>query len=318
MTNAMIHAQAICESSSVGGGSRVWAFAHILKGAVVGRDCNICDGVFIENDVVVGDRVTVKCGVQLWDGIRLEDDVFVGPNVTFINDPMPRSKQYPEKFSVTIVRRGASIGGNATILPGVTIGEYAMVGAGAVVTRTVPPRAIVVGNPARIKGYVGATTPTVAETAQIPAQSSSYRITPTQVRGVSIHRFPHHSDLRGSLSVGTFPDQVPFAPKRYFLVHGVPSKETRGEHAHRRCQQLLVCVHGGVSVMADDGDERIEVRLDSPDIGIYLPPLTWGTQYKYTADAVLLVFSSEAYDSSDYIRTYDEFKILKAAAQATT
>ena len=154
MKGARIHPQAICETKHVGKGTRIWAFAHVLKGAVIGEDCNLCDGVFVENDVVVGDRVTVKCGVQLWDGVRLENDVFVGPNATFTNDPMPRSKQYPEKYAVTVVCAGASIGANATILPGIVIGELAMVGAGAVVTRAVPPRAIVVGNPARIKGYV--------------------------------------------------------------------------------------------------------------------------------------------------------------------
>jgi UDP-2-acetamido-3-amino-2,3-dideoxy-glucuronate N-acetyltransferase len=154
VNKAMIHSHAICETSNLGQGTRVWAFCHILKGASIGCDCNICDGVFIENDVFVGNRVTIKCGVQLWDGIRLEDDVFVGPNATFTNDLMPRSKKYPTRLSVTTVRRGASIGANATILPGVTIGEHAMVGAGAVVTHSVPPRAIVVGNPARIRGYV--------------------------------------------------------------------------------------------------------------------------------------------------------------------
>ena len=156
MKGAMVHPQAICETKQVGKGTRIWAFAHVLKGAVIGEDCNLCDGVFVENDVVVGDRVTVKCGVQLWDGVRLENDVFVGPNATFTNDPMPRSKQYPEKYALTVVCAGASIGANATNLPGIVIGKLAMVGAGAVVTRAVPPRAIVVGNPARIKGYVPA------------------------------------------------------------------------------------------------------------------------------------------------------------------
>lgn len=133
-TKPFIHPQAIIESGAqIGETSRVWAFAHILPGAVLGQACNICDGVFVENDVVIGNRVTIKCGVQVWDGVTLEDDVFVGPNVTFTNDPFPRSKQYPEHFSRTIIRKGASIGANATILPGITVGTNAMVGAGAVV-----------------------------------------------------------------------------------------------------------------------------------------------------------------------------------------
>jgi acetyltransferase-like isoleucine patch superfamily enzyme len=122
----------------------------VLPKAVLGADCNICDHVFIENDVKVGDRVTVKCGVQLWDGVELEDDVFIGPNATFTNDRFPRSKQYPETFSRTLVQRGASIGANATILPGVTIGRGAMVGMGAVVLNDVPPFAVVAGIPAKV------------------------------------------------------------------------------------------------------------------------------------------------------------------------
>jgi acetyltransferase-like isoleucine patch superfamily enzyme len=121
-----------------------------LPGAVIGADCNICDGVFIENDVRIGDRVTIKNGVQIWDGLRLEDDVFVGPNATFTNDRYPRSRVPMTSIPETFVRRGASIGANATILPGITVGEEAMVGAGAVVTRDVPPGVVVIGNPARV------------------------------------------------------------------------------------------------------------------------------------------------------------------------
>ncbi|MCU1236057.1 MAG: WxcM domain protein C-terminal domain protein, partial [Candidatus Solibacter sp.] len=135
------HPTAIVESQSVGEGTRVWAFAHILPGAVIGAECNICDHTFIENDVRLGDRVTLKCGVQVWDGITMEDDVFVGPNATFSNDPFPRSRQHPAEFARTLIKRGASIGANATILPGLTIGEKAMIGAGAVVTHDVPPMA---------------------------------------------------------------------------------------------------------------------------------------------------------------------------------
>src|SRR4051812_10638810 len=138
------HPMSIVESPNVGDGTRVWAFAHVLPGAAIGRDCNICDHVFIENDVIVGDRVTIKSGVQLWDGLRVEDDVFIGPNATFTNDPFPRSRHQPERFQVTTVKRGASIGANATILPGRVIGQYSMIGAGAVVMHDVPPYAIVV------------------------------------------------------------------------------------------------------------------------------------------------------------------------------
>ncbi len=153
-SSAFIHEKALVESgATIGAGTRVWAFAHILAQAVIGADCNICDGVFIENDVVIGDRVTIKNGVQVWDGISLEDDVFIGPNATFTNDPFPRSKHRPE-FPRTLVCQGASIGANATLLPGITVGRNAMVGAGAVVTKDVAPDAIVVGNPARVRGYV--------------------------------------------------------------------------------------------------------------------------------------------------------------------
>jgi len=138
------------QSKQIGEGTRVWQYVVILPGAVIGRDGNICSHCFIENKVVVGDRVTVKCGVQLWDGVTLEDDVFVGPNATFTNDLNPRSRNASVTMLPTLVKKGASIGANATILPGLTIGEGAMVGAGAVVTKDVPPRTLVVGNPARV------------------------------------------------------------------------------------------------------------------------------------------------------------------------
>ncbi len=152
----MLHPLSDVKSQSIGEGTRIWQFCVVFAGAKIGANCNICANVLIENDVVVGDNVTIKSGVQLWDGVRIEDNVFIGPNATFTNDIMPRSKIYPEQFLQTTIKAGASIGANATILPGITIGENAMVGAGAVVTRTVPPNAIVVGNPAHIKGYVDA------------------------------------------------------------------------------------------------------------------------------------------------------------------
>lgn len=147
--SVIINPSADVQTGSIGRDTTIWQYCVILEGAVLGSGCNICSHCFIENDVIVGNRVTIKCGVQLWDGLRIEDDVFIGPNVTFTNDKSPRSKQYPESFHQTVVRKGASIGGNATILPGVEIGEGAMVGAGALVTKDVAPHTTVIGNPAK-------------------------------------------------------------------------------------------------------------------------------------------------------------------------
>ncbi len=145
-----IHPSSDVQSKQIGEGTRIWQYVVVLPGAVIGREGNICSHCFIENKVVVGDRVTVKCGVQLWDGVTLEDDVFVGPNVTFTNDQQPRSRNGAAQLLPTLVKKGASIGANATILPGLIIGEGSMIGAGAVVTKDVPPRTLVVGNPARV------------------------------------------------------------------------------------------------------------------------------------------------------------------------
>jgi acetyltransferase-like isoleucine patch superfamily enzyme len=296
------HPQALVESDRIGRGTRIWAFAHVLPGAVVGEDCNLCDGVFVEGDVVVGDRVTVKCGVQLWSGVRLEDDVFVGPNATFTNDPMPRSRKHLAKHPETIVRKGASIGANATILPGIVIGQGAMVGAGAVVTRSVPPHAVVVGNPARIVRYADADRGTAASPAKADADAVEVR-----VRDVALIRAPVIRDLRGNLFARETGKDLPFTPERTFVVFDVPSKEVRGEHAHRVCKQFLACLRGSVSVVCDDGTHRQEFLLDSPEIGLYLPPMVWGIQYKYSPDALLLVLASHPYDAADYIRSYDDF-----------
>lgn len=307
---AMIHPNALCETNEIGDGSRVWAFAHILPGARIGRDCNICDGVFIENDVLIGDRCTIKCGVQLWNGVQLGSDVFVGPNATFTNDLFPRSRQYPEIFSTTIVEDGASVGANATILAGITIGRGAMVGAGAVVTRSVPPNAVVVGNPARITGYVPEPRQASCDLPSRPVQSETPAASATRAR---LHYLPRFADLRGALTVGEFEKDLPFIPKRYFMVFDVPTQETRGEHAHRHCHQFLICAKGSVRVLADDGISREEFVLESPDVGIHLPPMIWGTQYRYSPDAVLLVFASEPYESNDYVRDYAEFRALTNA-----
>lgn len=306
------HPQSLVESETIGDNTRIWAFSHVLPGARVGTDCNICDHVFIENDVVIGDRVTVKCGVQIWDGLRIEDDVFIGPNATFTNDLFPRSKQ-EFHLKTTVIRKGATVGANATVLAGITIGKNAMVGAGAVVTRDVPANAIVVGNPAIVKGYV-----TVKETPTSPAgpaliQPCAPGITESQVRGVQFINLPLIKDMRGDITVAEYGQYLPFVAKRCFLVFDVPSREIRGEHAHKQLHELLVCVQGSCSVMVDDGINRQEFLLNSRTQGVYLPPMVWRVHYKYSPDAISMVLASEVYDADDYIRDYDEY--LKMVAQ---
>jgi UDP-2-acetamido-3-amino-2,3-dideoxy-glucuronate N-acetyltransferase len=308
MNDFFVHPQGICESAQIGARTRIWAFSHILKDAKIGEDCNICDGVFIENDVVVGDRVTIKSGVQLWDGMRVADDVFIGPNATFTNDIFPRSRDWQEVHPVTRIQAGASIGANATILPGITIGTGAMIGAGTVVTKDVPANAIVYGNPGQIRGYAGADK---EKPASLDLKNSTTlnaeKILPG---GAKMIRLNNVSDLRGNLLAVEFGTDLPFSPKRFFMVHGVPSEDVRGEHAHRTCEQVLTILNGSVVVLIDDGVNREQVSLSDPSLAIYIPPMVWGTQFKFSHDAILGVFASEPYDSHDYIRTYDKFQML--------
>jgi acetyltransferase-like isoleucine patch superfamily enzyme/dTDP-4-dehydrorhamnose 3,5-epimerase-like enzyme len=301
-----VHPQALVEAGArIGARTRIWAFAHVLPGACIGEDCNICDHTFIENDVVIGDRVTVKCGVYIWDGIKIQDDVFVGPGVAFTNDKFPRSKHYPERYARTLVGRGASLGAHATVLPGLRIGAQAMVGAGAVVTRDVPPNAIVIGNPARIVGYVDAAArrPT---SSGVPDTAEAAR-----VQGVRLICLHHVEDMRGDLCVSEWYRDLPFVPRRVFMVYHVPDTRVRGEHAHRECHEFLTCVNGSMAIVVDDGSNREEYVLDRPWVGIYLPPRVWRIHYKYSPDAVSVVLASHEYDAADYVRDYAEFLELR-------
>lgn len=314
MTDHFVHEKAVCETAHVGSRTRIWAFAHILPGARIGADCNVCDGVFVENDVQVGDRVTIKSGVQLWDGVRLGDDVFVGPNVTFANDKFPRSRAYQGRIPETVVEQGASLGANCTILPGVRIGRQAMIGAGSVVTADVPPFAIVMGNPSRITGYVdsaGRAMPP-ARSAELPPRGGQTLVVP----GVTLHRLAGAEDMRGFMSVAEVGPDIPFEIKRALAVYDVPSKDVRGERAHRACEQFLICVRGSVALVVDDGRQRAEVILDEPGLGVHVGAMIWTVLYRHTADAVVLTFASQHYDPADYIRDYDEFMRLAAPGVA--
>jgi acetyltransferase-like isoleucine patch superfamily enzyme len=175
-----VHPRALCESADVGAGTRVWAFAHVLPGAKVGRDCNICDGAYVEAGAVLGNNVTVKNHTLVFTGVTCEDDVFLGPNVVFTNDPRPRSaiKRGPEAFLPTLVRRGASLGAGVVVVCGTAIGEHAFAAAGSVITRDVPAHAFVAGNPARPKGWVCACGQRLEETLGCPACGNAYRLGP--------------------------------------------------------------------------------------------------------------------------------------------
>ncbi len=299
-----IHPLSDVQCETIGENSRIWQFVVVLPGAKIGADCNICSHCLIENDVVIGDRVTIKSGVQLWDGLCIDDDVFVGPNATFTNDKFPRSKVYPEKRPVTTIGRGASIGGGAVILPGITIGEYAMVGAGAVVTQDVPVNAIVKGVPAKITGYTNTSS---------HQTSKSIALDEEKFCGPVLYSLEHIKDIRGDLIVGECFKELPFEPKRIFMVHNVPSSKVRGAHAHKECHQLLIATHGSVNVILDDGVKREEYILSDPTLGIHIKPGVWGIQYKYSLDAVLLVLASHQYEAADYIRDYNEFIAWKSS-----
>ncbi len=301
------HPDARIESDAIGPRTRVWAFAHVLAGARIGADCNICDYTFVEGGAEVGDRVTLKCGVQLWQGVTIEDDVFIGPNATFTNDPFPRSKRHPVAYARTRVRRGASIGANATILPGITIGAQAMIGAGAVVTRDVPARAIVVGNPAYVTGYVD------GEDIRCVQSREEVNVLP-MAGGAMLYRLPRIADYRGNLSFAELNQSLPFPVSRFFLVFNVPSRQIRGEHAHRTLHQYLVAVHGSCSVRLCDGEKNDEILLDRPDCALHVPPMVWTTQYRYSADAVLLVLASDVYREEDYIRDFEQYQACLAGS----
>jgi hypothetical protein len=211
-----------------------------------------------------------------------------------------------------VVRDRVRLDAACIIGEGVTIGQGAWVRAGAVVLRSVPANAIVEGNPAQVVGYLnGANSDTRPDPKLIDIHSHNHLGRPTRVPldvgDSALYLMRRIADARGALTVGEVPTEVPFAPERYFAVFDVPTVELRGEHAHKQCQQFLICLHGSCRVLLDDGAHRCEIILDRPDMGVFMPAMIWGTQYRYSPDAVLLVFASRPYEAEDYLRTYDEF-----------
>lgn len=238
-------------------------------------DCFIPDGTIVAPNVIFGPRV-----------------ILAGPNI--------------------VLRENVRLDAACIIGAGVTIGQGAWIKAGAVVLHSVPANAIVEGNPSQVVGYQPSPGPRVRSDPKF-ADISAFDHLPRPSKidlGVgrsALYLMRSLCDSRGALTVGEIPTELPFSPARYFVIFNVPSKELRGEHAHKRCQQFLICLNGSCRVLLDDGQTRCEVTLDRPDIGVFMPELIWGTQYRYSADAVLLVFASRLYEETDYLRTYDEF-----------
>jgi len=268
---ARIHPTALCSPDQVGEDTDVGAYCVIEHNAIIGWSTSISHNVTIAANTRVGDLVRVGAGARIGSGCSIGNKVTIGANAV-INDGI-------------ILQIGSCVLPNTRVM------------------MSVPPYAIVGGSEASITGYVDA-DPGVLPT--IKQESAEYS-QESRVRGVRYYQIRQFPDLRGDLSVGEFETDLPFLPKRYFLVYNVVSENIRGEHAHKKCHQFLTCAHGACSVIADDGANRQEFILDRPTIGVHLPPMVWGIQYKFARDAVLLVFASEHYDTNDYIRSYNEF-----------
>jgi acetyltransferase-like isoleucine patch superfamily enzyme len=288
------------EAASIGAGSRVLAYALVGPEAAIGQNCMLHEHVVLLGAITLEDDVRVHSGAQLLGRVRVEQGASVGAGAVLGSD-----LDGGGPTGEIVVRRFASVGPNVTVLPGVVIGRRAVVEAGSVVTQSVPANAIVTGNPATIVSYVDSGQDQAARDLIVPAETAA-DMTATKVRTVTLHRLTWARDLRGSLMAAEFAG-LPFPPRRIFTVYDVPSESVRGAHAHRVCSQFLICLAGGLSCLVDDGSAREEVRLASPDLGLHIPPMIWGTQWRYSRDAVLLVLASHPYDAADYIRDYEEF-----------
>lgn len=286
-----MHELASCSSADIGEGSKIWQFTQILAGARIGKDCNISAGVFIEGQVTLGDRVTVKSGTQMWNGVTVEDDAFVGPNVTFTNDRNPRSKNYPPQWETTIVKSGSSIGGNATILPGVTIGEFAMIGAGAVVVANVPPRALVFGNPAMIQGFVDEKGMTIR-----PLQCSELLSEGNGHSEIFVSAIPGTVDSGNTLS--SLSGAV-FAGFRYPKISVLRGREyTMSRQPQFAAPAVIAPVQGAFKLHVKSSERTTVMSMDSQCPPIRLLADSEALPFAFTRNSILLVISEDDIQSS--------------------
>lgn len=308
-----VHPSASIAGAHLGGGVSVGADARVGFGAVIGAGTSIAVGARVGAAAVVGVGVTIGAFADIADRVEIQDRAEIGAHAVLSPiDPSNPSDSGPEGTSrgrarrrPSTVEKGVVIGANATILPGVILGKRSVVLPGSVVMEDVPPRAVVGGNPAVVLDYVESRT--VRGTSAGPADWGTGRDGGSGLPGgARLLPLTRARDLRGSLSALEF-GGLPWIPRRFFAVYGVPTAETRGEHAHHRCEQLLIAVNGQLSVQLDDGNHRATVPLTSPDVGLLMPRRVWGRQSNFSVDAVLVVLASRPYEPDDYIRTYEEF-----------
>jgi len=304
---ADISPEARCESSSVGAGTTIGPFAVIPRDCTIGANCVIREHVTIGQGVTVGDGVTIGSGGRVGSGATIGSSSSIGPNAILADAT--------EGVSGVVLAEGAVVGAGSFVASGVRLELNCEVRPGSVVDSTVPPNAIVEGNPALIVAYSDSPTRAMRLISAAAAlRSSGQRTTPIDVDGAALWALRHVRDLRGSLVPIELASDLPFVPLRQFFVLGVPGDKVRGEHAHRLCDQFLIAAHGALSVVIDNGSTACEVRLDDPAAGLYVPAGLWLVQYKFTRDAVLAVFASRPYESDDYIRDYPTFLSFRAAA----
>jgi UDP-2-acetamido-3-amino-2,3-dideoxy-glucuronate N-acetyltransferase len=285
-TSPLIDESARIIDSVVGAGSHVGIGCILRDGVRVGENCRIGDYVLVEGEVEISDGVEIESYSHIRGPVTMGMHVRVGSH-SCVGGPHE---------GMIEIQMSATIGAHATIMSPVRVGEFAIVEAGAVVMKNVPSNAVVAGNPAKIVRYhQAASGPTLSG---YPREAEG--ITTTSIPGVNIFHMPVFEDLRGNLSVGEIGKHIPFEVKRYFLTFEVESEQARGEHAHRT-------LHGRVHILADNGQVREEFILDRPNVGLHLPPMIWGVQYRFSPGAVLLVLCSDLYDPGDYIRDYSSF-----------